>query len=71
MRRSKTTMTLRMMPQVLAPSVRGTSTCEVPQVSLGEPILHGRCPLIRPDGEMHVTLHVIDAFSYYMFKFII
>jgi hypothetical protein len=35
------------------------------------PILHDRRPLIWPDGERHVTLDVVAAFSYYVFKFII
>jgi hypothetical protein len=34
-------------------------------------ILHDRRPLIRPDGERHVTLYVVGACSYYVFKFII
>jgi hypothetical protein len=35
------------------------------------PILRDRRPLIRLDGERHVTLDVVVAFSYYLFKFII
>jgi hypothetical protein len=35
------------------------------------PILRDRCPLIQPDGERYVTLDVVVAFSYHMFKFII
>jgi hypothetical protein len=35
------------------------------------PILLDRRPLIRPDGERHVTLDVVAACSYYVFKFII
>jgi hypothetical protein len=35
------------------------------------PILRDRRPLIRPDGERHVTLDVLVACSYYVFKFII
>jgi hypothetical protein len=33
------------------------------------PILRDRHPLIRPDGERYVTLDVVVASSYYMFKF--
>jgi hypothetical protein len=35
------------------------------------PILRDRRPLIRPEGEMYVTVDVVVASSYYMFKFII
>jgi hypothetical protein len=35
------------------------------------PILRDRRPMIRLDGERHVTLDVVAAFSYYVFKFII
>jgi hypothetical protein len=35
------------------------------------PILHDMRFLIRPDGERYITLDVVAAFSYYMFKFII
>jgi hypothetical protein len=37
MRCSRTTTTLSRTPQVLVPQVRGTSTCEVPRVSLSVP----------------------------------
>jgi hypothetical protein len=53
------------------PRVRGMSTGEVPRDSPQQPILRDRRPLIRPDGERYVTLDVVAAFSYYMFKFII
>jgi hypothetical protein len=55
MRRSRTTTTISRTPQVLEPQVRGTSNCEI----------------LRPDEERYVTLDVIAAFLYYMFKFII
>jgi hypothetical protein len=48
------------------PQVRGTSTCEVPR-----PIICDMWPLIRPNEERHVTLDVVAAFSYYVFKFTI
>jgi hypothetical protein len=34
------------------------------------PILHDMRPLIRPDGQRHITLDVLAACSYYVFKFI-
>jgi hypothetical protein len=38
---------------------------------LQRPILRERRSLIRPDGERRVTLDVLAACSYYVFKFII
>jgi hypothetical protein len=35
------------------------------------PILYDRRPLIRSDGKRHVTLDVLAACSYYVFKFLI